>query len=46
MQLSDTEWTVMNFVWQSQPIEAGDVIAELAASNAWSDATVKTMLHR
>ena len=46
MQLSDTEWIVMNFVWESQPVEASDVIAALAQDNGWSDATVKTMLHR
>jgi BlaI family penicillinase repressor len=46
MQISDAEWTVMNLVWDSQPTEAGDVIAALAEANQWSDATVKTMLHR
>ena len=46
MQLSDTEWTVMNFIWRSQPTEAGEVIEELGVDNAWTDATVKTMLHR
>ncbi len=46
MQLSDAEWIVMNLIWDSQPTEAIDVIAALGADNAWSDATVKTMLHR
>lgn len=46
MQLSDGEWIVMSAVWDSQPTEASDVIACVAASNQWSDATVKTMLHR
>ncbi len=46
MRLSDAEWIVMNLIWDSQPTEATDVIAALGAENGWSDATVKTMLHR
>ncbi|EMB16499.1 BlaI/MecI/CopY family transcriptional regulator [Rhodopirellula europaea] len=46
MQLSDAEWIVMNLIWDSGPTEASDVIAALGADNGWSDATVKTMLHR
>ncbi len=46
MQLSDAEWIVMNLIWDSQPTEASDVIASLGSENQWSDATVKTMLHR
>ena len=46
MQLSDGEWIVMNLIWDSQPTEASDVIDALGAENRWSDATVKTMLHR
>lgn len=46
MQLSDAEWIVMNLIWDSQPTEARDVIAFLGPSHQWSDATVKTMLHR
>ncbi|MGI9474195.1 MAG: BlaI/MecI/CopY family transcriptional regulator [Rubripirellula sp.] len=46
MQISDAEWTVMNLVWDSQPIDARSVVAALADDNGWSAATVKTMLHR
>ncbi len=46
MQLSDAEWIVMNLIWESQPTEASDVIAALGKDNEWSDATIKTMLHR
>jgi len=46
MQLSDAEWIVMNTIWESQPTEASDVIAAVGSANDWSDATVKTMLHR
>ena len=46
MQISDAEWLVMNLIWESQPIDSGQVIEHLAAANDWSPATVKTMLHR
>ncbi|TWU46562.1 BlaI/MecI/CopY family transcriptional regulator [Rubripirellula reticaptiva] len=46
MQLSDAEWIVMNLIWDSGPTEASEVIAALGSDNGWSDATVKTMLHR
>jgi BlaI family transcriptional regulator, penicillinase repressor len=46
MQISDAEWIVMNFIWSSSPIEAAEVVNQIAAGNGWSAATVKTMLHR
>lgn len=46
MQISDAEWIVMNLIWQSQPIDASQVVERLAEANGWSAATVKTMLHR
>lgn len=46
MQISDAQWTIMNLIWSSSPIEAAEVIDRLAADNGWSPATVKTMLHR
>lgn len=46
MQISDAEWIVMNLVWDEQPIEAREVIQKLGKANDWSDATIKTMLHR
>jgi len=46
MQISDAEWIVMNLVWEAQPIDASQVVEELADANSWSVATIKTMLHR
>ncbi len=46
MQISDAEWVVMNLIWESQPVDARLVMDELGGANGWSDATVKTMLHR
>ncbi len=46
MQISDAEWTVMNLVWDTQPVDARSVVEALADENGWSAATIKTMLHR
>ncbi|MDA0659482.1 MAG: BlaI/MecI/CopY family transcriptional regulator [Planctomycetota bacterium] len=46
MQLSDAEWIVMNAIWEAGLTEAVDVIEAVAPDNQWTDATVKTMLHR
>lgn len=46
MQISDAEWLIMNLVWETESIEAVEVIDRLADANDWSPATVKTMLHR
>ncbi len=46
MQISDAEWIVMNLIWSCSPIEASEVIDQIADANGWSAATVKTMLHR
>jgi len=46
MQISDAEWIVMNLIWNSSPIEAAEVVDQIAVDNGWSPATVKTMLHR
>jgi BlaI family penicillinase repressor len=46
MRISDAEWIIMNLVWDCQPVDARQVIDQLAEDNHWSAATVKTMLHR
>ena len=39
MQISDAEWVVMNLIWSSSPIEAAEVIDQIAAVNDWSAMT-------
>jgi BlaI family penicillinase repressor len=36
----------MSVIWQQPSVDAKFVIEQLAEANQWSDATVKTMLHR
>lgn len=45
-RISDAEWQVMESVWNRAPISAGEIAAEVGPPNAWSEATVKTMVAR
>ena len=46
MKLSDSEWTVMNVVWQRSPASARDVLEGTAEATGWAYSTVKTILTR
>lgn len=45
-EISNSEWQVMNVIWQHQPVTAGKVIKELSPSQSWTAATIRTFLHR
>ena len=45
-QISDAEWEVMKAVWDGAPLTAGDVVARVAAEQAWKPRTIKTLLNR
>ena len=44
--ISTSEWQVMNVVWKQQPVTASAIIKQLAPTNEWTPATVRTFLHR
>ncbi len=46
MNISDAEAEVMAVLWQSAPLAAEDVAAQLAGRQDWQLATVKTLLNR
>jgi predicted transcriptional regulator len=46
MRISSAESLVMEALWQKSPLAAEAVIAEVAAAQGWSEATVKTLLNR
>lgn len=46
MQISEAESAVMDVLWQRQPLSAEEVVAALADSRSWQEATVKTLLNR
>lgn len=46
MKLSDTEWDVMDRVWERGRVRAREVHGDLASSRGWAYTTVKTLLDR
>ena len=46
MQISEAESAVMEVLWREHPLGAEDVVAALAQSRQWQEATIKTMLNR
>jgi predicted transcriptional regulator len=46
MQISEAESVVMEVLWQRSPLSAEDVVAAVAESQQWQEATVKTLLNR
>lgn len=46
MRVSSAEGIVMEALWRKHPLSAEDVAADVAKEQAWTDATVKTLLNR
>lgn len=46
MRVSSAEGIVMEALWRKHPLSAEDVVADVAADQAWTEATVKTLLNR
>jgi predicted transcriptional regulator len=46
MQISEAESVVMEVLWRSHPLGADEVVAALARSRDWQEATIKTLLNR
>lgn len=46
MKLTESEWTVMNAVWELTPASARDVHERLEPQTEWAYSTVKTILSR
>ena len=45
-EISNSEWQVMNVVWDEQPVTANTIIKKLGPENDWTPATIRTFLHR
>lgn len=46
MQISEAESLVMDVLWRQHPLAAEDVVAALAQTQHWQEATIKTLLNR
>lgn len=45
-QVSESEWKVMEVVWDRRAATSQEIVSLLSETTPWSGATVKTMLHR
>jgi len=46
MRLSESEWQIMNVLWQCHPATAREIAERLPAEVNWAYTTIKTMLTR
>ena len=46
INISESEWEVMNVVWQKSPVPASEIIQQLSARNEWHSRTIRTLLDR
>ena len=46
VQISDSEWDVMEPIWQAGACTAADVIKRLRATHDWNHSTIRTLLAR
>jgi BlaI family penicillinase repressor len=46
VQISDSEWDVMEPVWEAGACTAADVIKRLRATHDWNHSTIRTLLAR
>lgn len=46
MKISAAESVVMEALWRRSPLAAEEIVAEVAAPQGWSEATVKTLINR
>ena len=46
LQISDSEWDVMEPIWAAGACTAADVIRELRATHDWNHSTIRTLLAR
>lgn len=46
IRISESEWLVMELLWEQAPRLGNEVVSELAPRHGWSGNTVKTLLNR
>lgn len=46
VRISAAESVVMEALWKRRPLSAEDIVADVAAEQGWTDATVKTLINR
>ena len=45
-RISESEWTVMEKIWELHPVTAADVVSSLEGTADWKGQTIRTLLTR
>lgn len=45
-RISDSEWEVMNIIWEQELVPASDVVAVLETRKGWRERTTRTLIDR
>lgn len=45
-RISESEWTVMEKIWELHPVTAADVVSSLEGTADWKGQTIRTLLSR
>ncbi len=46
LSISNSEWRIMQLVWQLEPVTSAEIADCLGECHDWTNAMVKTLLHR
>jgi BlaI family transcriptional regulator, penicillinase repressor len=46
VKISDSEWEVMNVVWEAAPVSALAIVEKLSRKKKWHSRTIRTLLDR
>jgi BlaI family penicillinase repressor len=46
IDISEAESVIMEILWDRHPLSADDIVAALAQSQQWQEATIKTLINR
>lgn len=46
MDISKTEFQILDVIWQHAPCSANEIVAQLNKTETWHDKTVKTLINR
>lgn len=46
VRISESEWEVMNIIWEKAPVPAGDIVDLLETKKGWRERTTRTLIDR
>ncbi len=46
VKISESEWQIMNVVWERAPVTAANIVENLSGRTGWHSRTIRTLLDR